>query len=315
MKIISTHIKWLAIILSLGMTYQATGQELGQLSFFEKSNYIWNPAFTALENNLDAQILFRQQWVGFEGAPRTGYAGFQKNIVDANMGLGGVLIMDRTGPVVKNAIQFNYAYRLREAFGENSMLSLGLSGNISQISFDSRSAIFNDEGDFLISLMRNTSIYPTLSFGFLFVSDDSKDLYSTSYYFGASLQQFYSSNILLMDADFSREKHIYLNAGVKIPLYEGLIQPSININYVRPSLIDIQVSGKYELEDRFWAGIGYSSISEAAIFGGLIIDEFLNSDSKLRIGALGNFKIGSISQDLGPGVEFFLNYSVNIDRY
>lgn len=316
MNRIHNKFRWLALmVMGVISTLSIQAQEIGQLSFFNQTHYIWNPAFTAIQSNMEAQILFRQQWVSLPGAPQSGYAGIQKNVGGANMGLGGVLILDRSGPVNKNGVQLNYSYRLREAFGENTLLAIGLSGSISQLTFDSRSEIYNDEGDRLIDLMPNSAIFPTLNFGFVFLSDTDLVPTTTSYYVGASVQQFYSSNVLLMESDFSRERHIYLNAGMKIPMDESIIEPYLAVNYVRPSLVDIQIAAKYELQDYFWVGLGYSNISEATLYGGVIVNDFINRGSVLRLGALGNYGLGSIASDLGPGFEFFLNYSVNIDQF
>lgn len=309
------NITWLVLVALFCFTKATYAQEIGQLSFFDQTHYIWNPAFTGLQKNLDAQLLFRQQWVSLPGSPQSGYAGLQKNIEDANMGLGGVLILDRSGPISKNGIQLNYAYRLREAFGDDSVLSFGFSGSISQLRFDSSSEIFNDDGDPLIDLMPNSAIFPTLNFGFVYLSNIDIDPTETSYYVGASVQQFYSSNVLLMDSEFSRERHIYLNAGVKIPMLESILEPYLAVNYVRPSLVDIQVAMKYEVSDVFWVGAGYSNISEATLYGGIIVNDFINSGSTLRIGALGNYGLSSIASDLGPGFEFFMNYSVGLDQF
>lgn len=313
MREINKHIKWLAVVVICFIAQISHTQEIGQLSFFNETHYIWNPAFTALQKNLEAQMLFRQQWISVPGAPQSGYAGVQKNVVDANMGLGGVISLDRSGPVSKNGIQLSNAYRLREVFGENTLLSMGLSAGISQLRFDATSEIWNEDDDPLINLMPNSAIMYTFSFGFVFLSDTDIVPTETSFYVGAAWQQFYASNVLLMDADFSRQRHIYLNAGVKIPFSESMLEPSLAVNYVRPSLVDIQVAVKYEMDELFWVGVGYSSISEATLHGGVILNDVISRGSKLRIGALGNYGTGPIAMDNGLGFEFLMNYSVNIE--
>lgn len=66
------------------------------------SNF-WNiqsyylPATTGLENEREAVILARDQWIGMTGQPRTLLAQYQQQLAKINSGIGLTLLADKIG--------------------------------------------------------------------------------------------------------------------------------------------------------------------------------------------------------------------------
>jgi len=77
-------------------------------------------------------------------------------------------------------------------------------------------------------------------------------------------------------------------------------------------LIDLRAGLRYEMEDAFWGGVGYSTSNEVTFQGGVILPEIGGRYGSLRIGFLGNVGIGSVSSNFGPGLEFFLGYGYDL---
>jgi hypothetical protein len=87
----------------------------------------------------------------------------------------------------------------------------------------------------------------------------------------------------------------------------------LTANVVAPDIIDVLYSLKYEKEDTFWAGLGFSSTSMVAMQGGVILDRFGNRYAQLRLGALATYGLGSSLAKTGPGFELYVAYHFDMD--
>jgi len=94
-----------------------------------------NPAATGNSNHLDVFLLNRQQWVGFEHAPRTNVLNAHSYFNTLQSGLGLSLLFDKIGVSYQtvNAL-FSYAYHID--ISEEALLSFGLSGGIFNNNWD-----------------------------------------------------------------------------------------------------------------------------------------------------------------------------------
>lgn len=303
----------IAVVAFFLSTQFATAQQLPYLSFFDNTGFIWNPAMTAVDYNMRTSIFFRQQWLGFEGAPRTGYVGFEYPWTRQNMSFGGAIITDQTGPISKNGVKLTYAYKLERLLNRDDQMSFGISADFTQFSYDPASEVFNDEGDILLSSGRNSMFFPSVGAGF-FYTNNIEEFDDNSFYFGLSATQVYSTQILLERGNFDRDMHWFSTIGTKIYLdYQFKIEPRLQINVVNSELIDVMVSGNFEMEETFWAGIGYSSAMELSFQGGYILPDALARYSELRIGALANIGLSDKLKDFGPGFEIFFLYKYDVD--
>lgn len=90
-----------------------------------------NPAYAGSREALTLTGLYRNQWVGFDGAPKnitfTGHTP-----IGESMGLGVSFINDKIGPITNNQIYADLAYHLR--LNAKSKLSFGLKGGVNLFS-------------------------------------------------------------------------------------------------------------------------------------------------------------------------------------
>lgn len=287
-------------------------QQIPYISQITEARTYWNPAATASGKNMNLDIFVRQQWLGFSGAPTTGYINYQYPFVDRNMSAGGAVTFDKTGPVNKIGLQLNYAYKVVDALGEYSQLSLGLSAAGNNYSFNSTNAVVNDVDDPLLGAS-NSGFFPTVGVGMYFISNTREYRSDNAFFFGLAFQQAYESNVILKTLNQKRYSHIVFDFGSRIYSSDGYIEPSLSVNYVKPELLNFQVGAKYEMRDSFWGGLGYSSVNDLNIQGGVILNNFGGRDGKLRIGILANANISNTIQDFGPGLEFFTRYELDMD--
>ena len=304
--------KRILYITMLFISYQSFAQQIPYISQITEAASFWNPAATAENKKMNLDVFVRQQWLGFKGAPTTGFLNFQYPFVDSKMSAGGAIVFDKTGPINKIGLQLNYAYQVKDALGDDSQLSLGLSAGGHNYSFNSTNAIVTNEGDPLLG-KSNSGFFPSVGVGFKFISDTREYKSDNAFYFGLAYQQAYQSNLLLQTLNQKRYSHIIFDFGTRIYNGDGFVEPSLSVNYVKPELLNFQAGAKYEMRDRMWFGLGYSSVNDLNVQGGMIFNDFGNRDAKLRVGVLANANITSTIQDFGPGLEFYLRYEFDMD--
>lgn len=301
------------LLICIGLNSALTAQQLPYMSQLGDAKTYWNPAATALGTNMNVDVFVRQQWLGFKGAPTTGFINYQYPFVDSRMSTGGSLLFDKTGPVSKIGLQLNYAYKVMDALGDDSQLSLGITAGGQSYSYNTTNAVVNQTDDPSLGKSGSSGFFPSVGAGFYYISDNRQYRADNTFFLGFSYLQAYEANVLINNLNQKRYAHMVLDFGTRLYSTSGYFEPSFTLNYVKPELINLQVGAKYEMRDRFWAGLGYSSVSDLNLQGGIIFSDFGNRDANLRVGVLANIGITSAIQYFGPGFEFFMRYEFDMD--
>ncbi len=288
------------------------GQQMTQTTPIQQLHHIWNPAFTAPGTKMDMSVYYRRQWLGFSGAPTTAVASVTRPFVDMNMSAGGQIIVDRTGPVSKTGVQLNYAYKLKELLNRDDQLTIGVNGYFHQYAFNGESITIRDIDDVVLTNGRQTKFIPAFGVGMAYFSSTEDYDGENIFYAGFSALQVLANDLLLDEGNAKRERHFFVNMGTKLFGYNHYLEPSFQVNYVNPEIINYMLGLKFEMEESFWAGLSYSSVSDVAINGGVILNEIAGRYTELKIGALATINGGSI-MSAGASFEFFASYTLDLD--
>jgi type IX secretion system PorP/SprF family membrane protein len=89
-----------------------------------------NPAYAGSADALDVTVLNRNQWVGFDGAPRTSTFSAHSPLKDNRINFGLTVTDDHFGLSHQDKISLIYAYRI--SF-RHSALFLGVQGGINMV--------------------------------------------------------------------------------------------------------------------------------------------------------------------------------------
>ena len=93
---------------------------------------IINPAVVGTKSHDYVTLMLRDQWTGFEGAPKTQLISLEKKYNEI-YGIGGGIVNDKTGPISRLSGILSGSYRIPF---NNNVISFGASGRISQYKFD-----------------------------------------------------------------------------------------------------------------------------------------------------------------------------------
>lgn len=280
------------------------------------SMYMFNPTFVnpAAAGYLDRpqlSAIFRYQWVGIEGAPRSGNVSFHSPLKNPNMALGGTLKYDKLGLFNNVGLDLNYAYRLK--LDENTRLSLGLMGSLFMINDGAGSAkTSTTEG-----LQSTTSFLPNFGAGVY--------LMNKRYFVGASVPHLLNLRIADVRTDSAVKtvskiyNHYFASAGYVFGKEDGLkIKPQMFFKLSSNSTPNFDINLNFLIKERFWIGAGFrsggdviSEVGEYSQFGGFrgeaIIGIFkMMVTNKMEIGYAYDYHLSNLNNATSGSHEIFL---------
>ena len=111
-------------ILLLACTTVLRGQQLPHYTQYMFNDFIINPA--GVHNYYQIRTNHRFQWVGLVDPPMTNSISFYGPHAKLDMGYGGAIYNDVTGPTSRTGITGSYAYNI--AVTDEIRLSMGIEG-------------------------------------------------------------------------------------------------------------------------------------------------------------------------------------------
>lgn len=106
-------------------------QQDAQYSMYMFNGMAINPAYAGSLEGLSASALYRLQWAGIEGAPRTIFANVHKPFMDHKIGAGLTVVNDQVGVMDRTALSLAGSYHLEFP---TFRVALGIQGTYSQYS-------------------------------------------------------------------------------------------------------------------------------------------------------------------------------------
>lgn len=118
-----------------------------QLPFYTQHNsnsFLLNPGSTGIKRLVDVRLNYRQQWTGYDGAPKTASLGINSRLAHGKMGAGFSLISDQIGPLKKLSLGGSYAVHI---LFPDCELSAGISGNAMKTTLQGQEITIRDNQD------------------------------------------------------------------------------------------------------------------------------------------------------------------------
>ncbi|HNR56801.1 MAG TPA: PorP/SprF family type IX secretion system membrane protein, partial [Flavobacteriales bacterium] len=94
-------------------TLLSAGQHTPLTSQYLFNGLVINPAYAGSRDALAANLTYRHQWVGFDGAPVTQMVSVHSPLGRRKLGAGLLVYNDRIGVSQETGVFTNHAYRIR----------------------------------------------------------------------------------------------------------------------------------------------------------------------------------------------------------
>ncbi|NND77639.1 MAG: type IX secretion system membrane protein PorP/SprF [Flavobacteriales bacterium] len=218
------------------------------------SNYIWNPmsfnpAIAGTKGFMTMNATVREQWVGFEGRPRTQAFNMHTSLRNKALGVGASIINDKLGPINSITLQGNLAYKLK--IDRGTYLSMGLKSELSL--WQGHFVDLELADDPTLANNIRSAFLPNFGFGLL--------LKDPKYFVGISVPKFLNNELNDGSVEWgqgAQVNHYFAHAGYSYEVNRDLfIKPSLMVNYVRNVPLETTISLNAEFQRQFWVGMSY----------------------------------------------------------
>lgn len=284
----------------LGMSQQ--GVQFTQYMF---NKIYYNPGVAGSGGAICVNSLYRNQWVGFEGAPTTINANVNAPIKKLHGGLFLSIASDQIGFFQNTEVGIGYAYQLQL---DNGTLGIGASLNIRNKGVD-KALWIPSEQDFsdqslTTGTTSGTSYDP--NFGVFY---ESENIWGGVSYTNLSSSSTDLDGLNNNVIQFSNASHFYIMGGYnwEVPATNWTLMPStlIKTDFNSSPTFDVNIMGMYN--NKFWGGVTYRLQDAVAVNFGYQVFPSLKAGYSYDVGT------SSLSQQGGGSHEIMLKYCFKIE--
>ncbi len=253
----------------------STAQQRAVYSNFLMNDFYYNPAIAGSRDVHQANITYRNQWVGFDGAPSLilgNFSGSAKN--EGKIGYGVSFISETAGITQNTGFYLNYAQHFK--LSDKVKLGLGVQPGYMQYRVKLYDAQLADQGDEVLTGSVYSASAVDVSTGF--------HLYSKKFFVMGSLHHLLGKSIQFTSYNSNLQFHytaiagynININADPKKKKMPIDIQPSFLVRYVKPVPIQCSAMLKTTFNKKYWFGLIYRSDDAVGVSMGMQIGDKFN---------------------------------------
>jgi type IX secretion system PorP/SprF family membrane protein len=255
-----------------------------------------NPGYAGSTGAMCATSLLRNQWVGFEGAPRSVNLAFDALVEPVHGGLGFAITQDRLGLTSSLGAKVAYAYRMRVS--NSGRLAFGLAAGFLQKTLDLSNVRVNGQ-DPLLEQGSRTARGVDFDFGAYYNTSD--------YYLGASVTHLNQSKLDYFDnIRITVNRHFYFMGGYNYALNRTItLKPSFFVKSDATSTqADVNLTLLYN--NTIWGGVSYRIDDSVILMAGM------NITNDLKFGYSYDITTSAISIASSGSHELMLRYCFKI---
>lgn len=255
-----------------------------------------NPAYTGSRECFSNTVLYRNQWMGFEGAPITQTLSSHAPLVDEKNAVGLFIFHESIGVTDYFDVYGNYAFRFRLG---NGRLSLGLKAGATFFQGNYRDIQVSPDAVETDPLLDNESeVFPNFGVGAYYYTD--------KFFFGISVPKFLSYEIKSSSKVMSIGPDNYdflLTGGYLLGVTDIVkLKPSFLFRYRLDKSYQLDIGTNIILYDALWLGGSYRINDEMAW-----MVEYQVSN-QIRAGVAYDMALGDLAGKHGGSLEVVLRY-------
>jgi len=284
----SSLIKSLILVFITLLGIHVSAQQDPQYTQYMYNTMSVNPGYAGQRDVLSATALYRTQWVGIDGAPKTLTFGIHSPLENNRLGLGLNIVSDQLGPATETSLDANFSYTIPvDPFGETE-LSFGIKGGFHLLDTDWSKGIYRNPD---VAFNENVNLFsPTLGVGLY--------LHSDSWYVGLAIPNFITTNHYddFQESLATERMHYFLIGGYVFDInYNTKLKPAFLVKAVQGAPIIADLSINALINNTFTLGVAYRwDDSVSGLAGFQVSDElYIGYAYDLTTTNLNNYNSGS----------------------
>ena len=279
----------------VGLVSITNAQQLQTSAMYDMQGVLHNPSTAGVYENNFIGVTYRSQWSGISGSPKTSTVFGSFDLPKQQIGIGGYLYRDVTGPTSRTGIDLSVAKHIVMAKGS---LSLGIETRLEQYALDKGKLVATLGNDPVLGAGDNRFKYDA-GFGISYTGKKLEVGLSVSQLVQSKLN-FYSGN-LTRSEEGMLYRHYYAHAAFHWDV-DGVttITPNALLIYLPNAPTSFQAGARFEHNKIFWLGVGYRLHQSYMVSAGV------NVNKKITIGyayddyitPVSNFDKGSSAHEI-----------------
>ena len=278
----------------------ANAQQDPQFTMFMFDRVSYNPAAAGIDGVLNVTALYRNQWAGFDGAPKTGVINIASPIFSINSGVGLSLYFDELGQqsTLNGLLSYNYQIKV----GNGMKLGLGVAIGMYNSAMGNE-WVANDEvdNDTAIPVNGASSTLFDASFGVVLRSEELYVGLSATHLSGGDLE----------DLNINLTQHFFFEAG-----YDFVVSDAIKL--IPNVLVKTDfISTQFDLNmlamwnNVIWLGASYRFEDAISPMIGL---QYPVGKGEFRLGYAYDVTLSELNNYSNGSHEIFVNYNMSLGK-
>ncbi len=245
--------KIIYILVAVTTFLNVSAQQDAIYSQYMFNPFMINPAYAGSRDALSGVLLFRQQWVGIDGAPATQTFSVHSPVGKTKLAGGLNVVNDAIGPTRNSGVFLTGAYHLKLAKGK---LAFGLRGGIYNSRLDNSKLIYNNTSDKFNTQNTVSTIIPSFDAGLYY--------YTRNFYLGLSAthltQTHFEYSNYPTGTNLFMKRHYMFAGGYAAEISKKVVfKPSVLVKYVEGAPINFDINASFLFNKVFWLGGSYRS--------------------------------------------------------
>lgn len=270
----------------LGLSVSA--QQEPQYTQYMYNPSVINPAYAGSLGYGSLFSLYRTQWIGLEGAPKTLNMSYHQPLETSNLGLGGNIVHDEIGPSTTTNLFVDVSYTIR--FENDSRLAFGMKAGGQLLNIDYTKLNHYNPNDVSFRNNINSQFTPNIGAGLFY--------YNANSYLGLSVPMLLQTKRFdeFAYSDANRRQHFYFMGGKVFDLnYNLKFKPAFVTKMVAGAPLQVDLTGNFLINEKFTVGVAYRwSAALSALVGFKVSDRiFIGYGYDRETTRLSNFNSGS----------------------
>ena len=304
--------KILLILLALVSGLHAIAQQDEHYTMYFFNTLVQNPGYAGSREVISLVGLYRTQWTGIEGSPKTMSLSIHSPMRNDKVGLGLNIVNDQLSVTNTTRVTGDYAYRIpvgnnggKLAIGIQASL-LNLTNNLSKLS----TTVGNDPS--LVNV--KNLLLPNVGAGLYYYTQKMYLGLSMPHMINFKLDKREVASSATSDSLARQFTHLFGTAGIVLPLSKDIkLKPALMAKYVpgnnifgAPPSLDINVSAL--LKEALWLGASYRTGDSYDFIVGYQFNK------QLRAAYAYDLTRTELSRVAEGSHEIMLGYDFNFDR-